>query len=206
MKAPVADILSRIDQLTKEELNELEKTLTRRPGFSNGHRRNEKQLSVIPKSGSWKRKALIIGSIVGALVVAIGIIAYLTSKETLATSNHRDEFGANVSYQIYQYRYRSRSRLNFNSGSGSELVYDLSPLVIERIERQSWLANGRLIYLNLLVKPDSKAPASPARIIYDFHRGETYIHSPLNLTRTASSSDRWMSEAEFDGLLARFVQ
>jgi hypothetical protein len=157
-------------------------------------------------SGAWRRKALIIGLITGALAVAIGIITYLTSKETLAASDRKDEFGADVGYQIDQYRYRNRAQLSFNSGSGSTLVYNLSPLLIDKIEQQSWMSNGRVIYLSLSVKSNANSPASPARIIYDFHRGETYIYSPLNLGRTASSSDRWMSEPEFDGMLARFVQ
>ncbi|MBO0721360.1 MAG: hypothetical protein J2P41_11095 [Blastocatellia bacterium] len=204
MNAPVADILSRIDQLTKDELNELEKTLTRHTGFRNGQRRVDALPARPP--GYWKRMAVIIGISAAALAVAIGIITFLTKKETLAASNRKDEFGANVGYRVDQYRFRSRSRLSFDTGSGSSLVYNFSPLVIEKIERQSWLANGRLIYLNLSVKPGSRAPASPARIIYDFHRGETYIYSPLNLTRTASSNNQWMNEAEFDGLLARFVE
>jgi hypothetical protein len=157
-------------------------------------------------SGTWRRKALIIGIIAGALALALGIITYLTSKETLAASNRKDEFGADVGYQIDQYRYRDRARLSFDSGAGSSLVYNLSPLLIDKIEQQSWMSNGRVIYLSLSVRPNSSSPASPARIIHDFHRGETYVYSPLNLGRTASSSDRWMSEAEFDGMLARFVQ
>jgi hypothetical protein len=197
MNAPVADILSRIDQLTREELNELEKTLTR-------HQPDESSLK--PRSGSWKRKALIIGIIAAALAAVIGIVTYLTSKETLAANNRKDEFGADVGYKIDQYRFRDRSQLIFTSGSGTSLVYNFSPLLIDKIERQSWLANGRVIYLNLLVKPNSRTVVSPARIIYDFHRGETYIYSPLRLSRTASSSERWLSEAEFDGLLARFAQ
>jgi hypothetical protein len=155
-------------------------------------------------SGNWKRKALIIGLMAGALALALGIITYLTSKETLAASNRKDEFGAEVGYQLDQYRYRNRARLSFNPGTGSSVVYNLAPLLIEKIEQQSWMSNGRVIYLNLSVKPNSNSPASPARIIHDFHRGETYVYSPLNLGRTASSSDRWMNEAEFDGMLARF--
>jgi hypothetical protein len=162
--------------------------------------------SLNPRSGSWKRKAMILGIIAAVLAIVIGIITYLTSKETLAASNRKDEFGSDVGYQVEQYRFRDRSRLIFTSGTGTSLVYDLSPLLIDKIERQSWLANGRVIYFNLLVKPNSRAPASPARIIYDFHRGETYIYSPLRLSRTAASSERWLSEAEFDGLLARFAQ
>jgi hypothetical protein len=158
------------------------------------------------RAGTWKRKALIIGIIAGALVLAIGIITYMTSKETLAASDRKDEFGADVGYQLDQYRYRNRARLSFNSGSGSSLVYSYAPLLIEKIEQQSWMSNGRVIYLSLSVKPNSNSPASPARIIHDFHRGETYVYSPLNLGRTASSSDRWMSEAEFDGMLARFIR
>jgi hypothetical protein len=157
-------------------------------------------------SGPWRRKALIIGLIVGVLAIVGGIIVYLTSKETLTASNRKDEFGADVGYQIDRYRYRNRARLIFNSGSGSSLVYNLSPLLIDKIEQQSWMSNGRVIYLSLSVKPDANFPAAPARIIHDFHRGETYVYSPLNLGRTASSSDRWMSEAEFDGMLARFVR
>jgi hypothetical protein len=196
MNSPVAEILSRIDQLTKEELNELESTLTRRQGAKPYSK---------PQSGSWKRKLLVIGISAGVLAATIGIITYLTSKQSLAASIRKDDFGADVGYRIEQYRYRDRSRLSFTSGSGS-LVYNLSPMVIDKIEQQSWLANGRVIYMSLLVKPDSRSPAAPARIIYDFHRGETYINSPLNLTRAPASSDRWMSEAEFDGLLARFAQ
>jgi hypothetical protein len=158
------------------------------------------------RAGTWRRKALIIGLIAGTLALAIGIITYLTSKETLAASNRKDEFGADVGYRLDRYRYRNRVILSFTPGAGSSLVYNLSPLLIDKIEQQSWMSNGRVIYLNLSAKPNSNSPASPARLIHDFHRGETYISSPLSLGRTGSSSDRWMSEAEFDGMLARFAQ
>src|SRR5262245_41589353 len=102
MNAPVADILSRIDQLSREELNELEKTVTKR---------QPDKSSVGTQSGNWKRKALIIGIIAAVLAGVIGIITYLTSKETLAASNRKDEFGANVGYKIEQYSFRDRSRL-----------------------------------------------------------------------------------------------
>jgi hypothetical protein len=208
MNAPVEDILSRIDRLSTEELNELEKTLIRRHGSSEDRQSPARQVVNHDEapSGTWKRKALKIGIIAGALAAAIGIIAYMTSKDTLSASNRKDEFGANVGYQIDRYRYRNRAQLSFTPGTGSSLVYNLSPLLIDKIEQQSWMSNGRVVYLNLLVKPNSNSPASPARIIHDFQRGETYVYSPLSLGRTASSSDRWMSEAEFDGLLARFGQ
>jgi hypothetical protein len=208
MDAPVKDILSRIDRLSTEELNELEKTLTKRHGSGEDRMTANGQAvsSFKARLASWKRKSLIIGIIVVALAIPIGIMTYLTSTETLAASDRRDEFDANVGYQVEQYRYRNRARLIFNAGAGSSLVYNLSPLLIDKIEQQSWMSNGRVIYLRLSVKPNSNSPASPARIIHDFHRGETFVYSPLNLGRTAASNDRWMSEAEFDGLLARYVQ
>lgn len=208
MIAPVEEIVSRIDQLTNEELNELEKTLANREKPGEEHQRLVNAIEKTSKErfGDWWRKALKIGIVLGLLALGFIIITYFTRREALAESTRKDEFGADVGYKVEQYRYRDRVLLSFNSGSASSLVYDLSPLSIDKMVQQSWLSNGRAIYLNLSVKPDSKTAALPARIIHDFQRGEIYVYSPLSLWRPNSSTNRWMSEAEFDGVLARFGQ
>lgn len=154
----------------------------------------------------FRRKAVLIVALLIALAAIVGVIAYLTQREALTEGGRVDEFGTRLKYKVERYRYRDRVLLTLSTDSGSTLTFDLSPMTIDKIIEQRWLANGRSIYLSLMLKPDRGTAASPARIIYDFHRGEIYASSPLNLWRTQSSSARWMNDAEFDGLLARFGQ
>ena len=156
------------------------------------------------KDGVWRKKAVLVGIIVGALAAGIGVFYYMTSKETLASSSRLDEFSTNIDYKVEQYRYRSRAIITFGSSPNSSLVCNLSGIKIDKILEQRWLANGRAIYLNLSINPDSSTTPVPARLIFDFQRGELFLSSPVSLWRTNSSSSRWMNDAEFDGVLARF--
>jgi hypothetical protein len=199
------EIISRIDQLTPGELNQLERVISTRT------RTNEESLlpvqtEITPKPGIFKHRILPIALLLGALAAGFAIIYFLTAKETFATSARKDEFGANIGYRIEQYRFRNRVLLDFKGGTRSSLGCDISPLLIDKLGEQRWLSNGRAIYLNMLVKPDSRTAPSPARVIYDFQRGEMFVSSPLSMWRTPSSGNRWMSEAEFDGVLARYGQ
>lgn len=207
MSAPTTfeEIISRVDQLTPGELNQLERVISTRTK-TNEESLRLAQTEITPKPGTFKDRILPIALSLGALAAGLAIIYFLTARETFATSDRKDEFGANIGYKIEQYRFRNRVLLDFKAGTRSSLECDLSPLVIDKIGEQRWLSNGRAIYLNMLVKPDTRTAPSPARVIYDFQRGEMFVSSPVSMWRTPSSGNRWMSDAEFDGVLARYGQ
>ncbi len=196
MSTPVKEILSRIDKITDEERKELERKLAVRPA--------DRPQEVT--RGNWKKKLIMFGILLGTAAIVFGSTFILESKEALARSDRKDEFGADISYRVEQYRYRNRALLSFSSGSNSSIFFHLSPLKIDKIVEQRWLANGRAIFLNLSVKPGSSDAPAPARVIYDFQRGEMHVASPVSLWRTDLSGNRWMNDAEFDGVLARFGQ
>jgi hypothetical protein len=207
MSAPptLEEIISGVDQLSPGELNRLERVISTRTK-TDQESLQPVRTEVTSKPGNFKRRILPVVLLLGALAAAGVIIFFSTARETFATSERRDEFGENIGYNIEQYRFRNRVLLDFKAGTRSSLKGDLSPLRIDRIAEQRWLSNGRAIYLNLLVKPDSRTTPSPARMIYDFQRGEMFVASPISMWRTPSSGNRWMSEAEFDGVLARYGQ
>jgi hypothetical protein len=199
------EIISSVDQLSPGELSRLERAISTRT------KTKEESLRPIhagstTETGKFKDKILPIALLLGALVAGCAIAYFLTARETFATSDRRDEFGANIGYKIEQYRFGNRVLLDFKAGARSSLEYDLSPLRVDKVVEQRWLSNGRAIYLNMLVKPNSRTAPSPARVIYDFQRGEMFVSSPMSMWRTPSSGNRWMSEAELDGVLARYVQ
>ncbi len=218
MSILVEEIIQRIDQLNREEMNELEQTLQQRakPGEESlrvtrviEHTRWQ---SFLQRLGKITRKTLLWVILLAVLAATALSLVYFLRTETISTGSRKDQFGAGIGYTLEQHSYRERSRLIFDDGGDGEIVCELSPMKIDRLVEERWLANGRAIYLHLLFKSpealgaDGKSEARLAKVIYDFHRGELYLTSPLHLWRTASSESHWMNEEEFAGLLARFNQ
>ena len=86
-------------------------------------------------------------------------------------------------------------------------------LRIDKVVESEWIKSDGAVYLNIRITYrdplDSSMSTKPARIIYDFHKGEMYIVSDFTLWRLWSerlSYDNWMSESEFNEILAELRQ
>lgn len=86
-------------------------------------------------------------------------------------------------------------------------TFILSQLTIDKVVEQRWLKDDQAIYLNLQIKyHDSAVSVHPAKIIYDFHRGEIHTSSGFTLWRNwnpKNKTDDWMTETEFEDVLDR---
>jgi len=147
------------------------------------------------------------------LIGLFGILALLVwnARFTVASGEKVDDLGSySYGYKIEQYYTRSSSRLTIWSSRGMEFVCELGQLTVDEVVEQRWLKNDSAIYLNLHIRyHDSMVSVHPARIIYDFHRGEIYTSSGFALWRNFDKrhkSEDWMSDAEFDTVLSRFGQ
>src|SRR3989337_1745929 len=84
-------------------------------------------------------------------------------------------------------------------------VYDLGELTVDKVDKNEWIKSNGAIYLKLQITyHDSIESTNPTGIIYDFHRGEMYITSDLNLWRIWSESlsyEEWLNENEFNNIL-----
>jgi hypothetical protein len=218
MSILIEEIIQRVDQLNQEELVELEQTLEQRAKPGEESLRLVRVLEAtrwqkfLSRLGKITRKTLIAGVLIAVVAVGVLLLAFFLRTETVSTGSRKDQHGAGIGYTLEQHRYRDRSRIVFYDGGDGEVVCDLSPMNIDRLVEERWLANGRAIYMHLFLKSpeavgaDGKPEPRPAKVIYDFHRGELYVASPLHLWRTASSEGQWMNDEEFAGLLARYNQ
>lgn len=218
MSILVEEIMQRLDQLNTEELKELEQAFESRakPGEENLRLMRVLDATrwqrVMQRTGRIARKTIVIGVLLTAIVGTGLLFLFLMRTETLSTGTRQDQFQAAIGYTVEQHRYRDISRVTFDDGGDGQVICNLSPMKIDKILEQRWLANGRAIYLHMQLQSpealgaDGKPESRSARLIYDYHRGELYIVSPLHLWRTASSESHWMNDEEFNGLLARFNQ
>lgn len=212
MSAAVEEIIARLEQLTPEQTIALEQALTRRaqPGAESLYLTRQFKPTLSQRAARVTRRTLWLLLFAVLLIGAGLLLAYYRRTETLARGTRRDQFQATVSYKIERYRYRDRVRLIFADEGDAEVICDLMPLEVDKLVEQRWLASGRALYLYLLLKSpqaigaDGQPEAKPAKLIYDYQRGELYVTSPLHLWRTAASEGRWMNEEEFSGVLARY--
>jgi hypothetical protein len=218
MSILVEEILTRLDQLTPEELRELEQSLEQRatPGAENLRLMRVTELTkgqqFALRLGKLTRKTLVWSSMLGVLLIVFVAMLYFWRTETISEGSRQDQFQAGISYRIERHRYRDIATVVFDDGVDGVINCTLSPMQFEQLVEQRWLANGRAIFLHLRLKSpealgeDGKPDTKSAKLLYDYHRGELYVTSPLHLWRTASSESHWMNEEEFTGLLNRFAQ
>lgn len=150
------------------------------------------------------------------LPIAIGlflIIALLAWNlgYTVASGETSDNLGYYpYGYKIEHYYIRSSFRLKFWTSMGMVFKYDSGQMTVEEVKEQRWVNNDAAVYLNLRIKQhDSSVSTDSARVIYDFQRGQMYVTSRFKLWRTFDKNHEranWMSEAEFDAVLARLQQ
>jgi hypothetical protein len=148
-----------------------------------------------------------------ATVVFCGAVLFIWyARYTVASGEKRDDFaGVTYGYRIEHYYVWKSMRLTIwekcGVSHGMQSVNDLPALTVDEVVEQRWLKNDAAIYLNLQIKyHDSLVSAHPARVIYDFHRGEMHTSSSFTLWRVwnkKNKSEGWMSDAEFDAILSR---
>ncbi|MGH9842827.1 MAG: hypothetical protein ACREEM_29155, partial [Blastocatellia bacterium] len=218
MSILVEEIIQRLDQLNSNELIELEQTLRQRakPGQESLLLARVSEPAPRPttlaRAGRIVRRTLLFLLFLGLLAAAAVLSAYFLRTRTVATGTRTDQFQTAVRYTIEQHYYRDISRIIFDDGGDGQVICNLSPMKADRLLEERWLRGGQAVYLNLQLQSpealgaDGKPAPQSARLIYDFHRGELYVASPLHLWRTASSESQWMNDEEFNGVLARYNQ
>ncbi len=141
---------------------------------------------------------------------AVLIVWY--AKYTVASGEKHDNFsGVTYGYRLQHYYLWNSMRLTIWNKSGvnygMNVVYDLPALTVDKVVEERWTNNDAAIYLNLQIKyHDSGVSVHPARMIYDFHRGEMHTSSGFTLWRIwneKNKSEEWMSKSEFDAVLSR---
>jgi hypothetical protein len=153
-------------------------------------------------------------------IIAIVVLSvrnnWLSNQRVIIAQDDRDTgIGRTYGYKIEKYLFRDGlritlwERLGLNKALGhTEMwaVYDVSGLKLDKVQESEWIKSDGAIYLNLQITyEDSSISTHPAKIIYDFHRGEMYVSSEYTLWRLFSDSLRsedWMSDAEFESVLA----
>lgn len=200
---PVGEAVSALNRLTDSQLEEVGRLLSG-PTLA---RLNSKSLG--SKMGNALHKLITLGVLAGILVVVGFIWAYFNSTKNIA-SGERKTSAADWGYSLDQYRFRDRMRLNLWSdsslfSSSSNATLDLSNVSVNRITEERWLADSRAVYLNMLVTVDDKE--LPAKVIYDFQRGEMHTTSPADLWRvpTEPNTNVKMTDEEFQAMLSRYT-
>ena len=148
------------------------------------------------------------------LLVALLLCAAATfiwcGRYTVTADKKHDSFsGVSYGYQIEQYYFWNTTRITIWNTRGlsyqMDAVYEFGQLTVEKVVEERWLKDDMAIYLNLEIKyHDSLVSVHPARLIYDFHRGEMYTSSAYTLWRIwnkENKSEDWMNDDEFNAIL-----
>ena len=206
MTPNIEDIVSRVQSLSSDEVQQLSTALQSTPLAAALPLRTVAQPTLQQRAvGAAKKTGVIVAALLFAALLG-GVWFYASSVKTVA-AGEREIADADFGYRVEQYRFRDRAILRLWSG-GDEIKYDLDGLTFSKVTEERWLLNGRAIYLNLVLKAHDGEVEKPARIIYDFYRGEIYANSPLNLWRVVNkqSQPAWMLDADFDTQLQRLNQ
>lgn len=197
----VSDALTSINSLTDKQLEELGRSLS----VGSLQRLNSKSLGTKAKGFMNKLFNLILFFTLAAVIAAA--FSYFFLKSNIAVGERKND-QATWGYSVDQYLFRDRMRLNLWSDSSmfsaaSDATFDLDSVSVSKMVEERWIDNGRAVHLNLLVKSGGKE--QPAKLVYDFQRGEMYTSSPLDLWRAPSEPNKnlKMSEEEFQAVLTR---
>ncbi len=200
---PVGDAIALLNSLTESQLEEVGRSL------SNNMITRLSSKSLATKTGGLLRKAIAIGALLAFVALLAFIWAYVNSTKNIA-SGERKTNQADWGYAVDQYRFRNRMRLNLWSdsslfSSSSNATLDLSNVSVNKITEERWLADSRAVYLNMLVTVDGKE--QPAKVIYDFQRGEMHTSSPVDLWRVPNQPNQnvKLTDDEFQAVLNRYT-
>jgi|CXWL01.1.fsa_nt_gi predicted NAD-dependent protein-ADP-ribosyltransferase YbiA (DUF1768 family) len=144
------------------------------------------------------------------LFIIIAVLGW-NARFTVTKGEESDDLGYfTYGYKIEQSYLRNSFTLKFWSSRGMEFVHSQGQVTVAEIVEQRWLKNDAAIFLNLRLKyHDSIVSEGPARIIFDFYRGEIYVSSGYTLWRSFDNKhdgEDWLNDAEFDAVLSRLEQ
>ncbi len=200
---PVAEAIALLNSLTESQLDEVGQSLSTHAST----RLSRKSLNT--NTGGIFRKVAVFGLALALIALFAFIWMYFNSTQNIA-SGERKTKQADWGYAVDQYRFRNRMRLNLWSdsslfSSSSNATLDLSNVSVNQITEERWLADSRAIYLNMLVTVDGKE--QPAKVIYDFQRGEMQTTSPADLWRVPNEPNKnvKLSDGEFQAVLNRYT-
>lgn len=200
---PVGEAITLLNSLTESQLEEVGRSLSS-PITA---RLNSK--SPVTTPGGLLRRTVAFGGMLAFMALLAFIWAYFSSTKNIA-SGERKTKQADWGYAVDQYRFRNRMRLNLWSdsslfSSSSDATLDLSNVSVNKITEERWLADSRAIYLNMLVTVDGKE--QPAKVIYDFQRGEMQTTSPADLWRVPNEPNKnaKLTDEEFQAVLNRYT-
>jgi hypothetical protein len=125
-----------------------------------------------------------IALLIAILLAGVSLVVW-NAKYTVVAGEKNDSFsGVTYGYSVQQYYFWHSMRLAVwnkrGLGDGMDLVYHFPSATLEKVVAEPWIKNGLAISLNLEIKYHD---SYPARLIYDFHRGEIQIrfHNLANL-------------------------
>ena len=163
-----------------------------------------------------KLKKLSYGIALLLVLFVFGIYFWRIKQTYTVVEGEKDNgLGRVYGYKVENYVFGHGMRITiwekvFLGQTEMQSVYDLSALTVDKVVKSEWIKSDGAIYLKLhITYHDSIKSTNPTSIIYDFHRGEMFITSDLNLWRIWSeklSVDDWMTESEFDQILAKLRQ
>ena len=198
---PVSQALTAINNLTDKQLEEVGRALS----VGSLQRLNSRSLGTKAKGFMNKLFNLILFFTLAAVIAAS--FSYFFLKSNIAVGERKND-QASWGYSVDQYLFRDRMRLNLWSDSSmfsvaSDATFDLNSVSVSKMVEERWIDNGRAVHLNLLVKSGGKE--QPAKLVYDFQRGEMYTSSPLDLWRAPGEPNKnvKMTEEEFQVVLNR---
>jgi hypothetical protein len=144
------------------------------------------------------------------VVTALGLIAgffFWHAKSVVVADRAQDRFSS-WGYSVERYRFHRGTRLEIWNSRGLNLTYDEPEMTVTKVSEQRWLSNQRAIYLdlNLSIKHDSLLTDVPAKILFDYKRGELYLTCSDPLWREGDwgiyrGNTTWRTEAEFHSVL-----
>ena len=201
---PVGEAVALLNGLTDNQLEEVGRAL------SNNMITRLNSKSLATKTGGLLRKAIVIGALLAFVSLLAFIWAYVNATKNIANGERKTN-QADWGYAVDQYRFRNRMRLNLWSdsslfSSSSNATLDLSNVSVNKITEERWLADSRAVYLNMLVTVDGKE--QPAKVIYDFQRGEMHTSSPVDLWRVPNQPNQnvKLTDDEFQAVLNRYTE
>ncbi len=150
------------------------------------------------------------------LILFMGLVAMEFWKDsqtyTVAKGEQSNGLGTSYGYEVENYRYSHGIRITLWTKTGSvstmKSIYEMPLLTVEKIGRNEWIKSDGAVYLAIkIIDNSSLNTVHSMQLIYDFHTGQMYVTSDLALWRVWSnvlSKDDWISEREFDTILAEF--
>ena len=151
-------------------------------------------------------------------ILFLGLVAVEFWKDsqtyTLAKGEQINGYGATYGYEVENYRYAHDMRITIWTRLGTSTimksVYELPKFSVDEVQRNDWIKSDGAVYLKLrIIDHSSLDTVHPMLLIYDFNTGQMYLSSDLTLWRIWSrnlSQDNWISEKEFNEILAGLQQ